>query len=92
MEYYINPTSDMPVQLVSPSWVPPQNGDPNPTVVYVNPSLDTNCENAARDVVALIEKMGLTSYKEWNPIELEEEIASLIKKNISGNVNFKLVK
>lgn len=76
--------------LSSPNYVPPTGV--NPAVVFINPNLDTNCENAARDIVALIDEMGLTSYKEVNPVELEEKIASLIKRNVSGNVNFNLVK
>ena len=88
MDYTFTTNSDMPVQLVSPSYVPPQNGDPNPAVVYVNPNIETNCENAARDIIEYLEEIGMTSYQSIDPTDLSDKITLLIKKNITGNVKF----
>jgi hypothetical protein len=76
--------------LSSPSYVPPTGV--NPAVVFINPNLDTNCENAAKDILGLIENSGFSCERPIDSVDLQEKIANIIKRNVSGNVNFSIVK
>lgn len=81
-------TATMPEQLVSPSYVLPQNGDPNPKVVYVNPNIEKNCEKAAWEILEYLGSVGFSSDHYFDHEKLELEVTNIIKKNITGNINF----
>lgn len=88
MDFTFTTTSDMPVQLMSPSYVPPQNADPNPSVVYVSPNLDSNCEQAALEILGLLDEVGLSSDRPIDTKDLQNKITTIIKNNIMGNTKF----